>query len=187
MANTTKHNIKCAGHLATALTPWKLRKALTNTVKFLKTKEFDAIAFRGLSGSLVAPIVALRLKKTLLAVRKDTSDSHSSYMVEGDLAAKRYVIVDDFIAGGSTVYNIMKEVHTAAPRAECVGYFGYNRQYDMAVSGWRDVSQLDDYIKQHGELIDCGRGRGDGVDSLERSGLCRAASGGYFYGTAMGQ
>lgn len=153
--------IDCAQHLMTALMPSRLRKALAVSVKFLKTKDFDAIAFRGLSGSLFAPILALRLKKTLLAVRKG-EDSHSSQMVEGDFAAKRYIIVDDFIAGGSTVYNIMKEIHSELKgRAECVGFFGYNRAWkNVTVSDWRNVGELDQYCRRHGTLYECGRGEG---------------------------
>lgn len=152
--------INCAQHLSTALTPLKLRKAVAVSVKFLKTKNFDAIAFRGLSGALFAPILAMRLNKTLLAVRKG-EDSHSSQMVEGDFGAKRYIIVDDFIAGGSTVYNIMKEIHSEVKHAECVGFFGYNRAWeDVTVSGWREVGELDAEIQCHGTLYECGRGVG---------------------------
>jgi hypothetical protein len=160
-----KLSIKCALHLTNALTPVKLRKSIAVSVKFLKTKDFDAIAFRGLSGGLFAPILAFKMKKTLLAVRKGEG-SHSDQMVEGDFAAKRYIIVDDFIAGGSTVYNIMKEIHDELHgKAECVGFFGYNRAWkDITVSGWREVGELDGYCEKHGTLHECGRGKGRELD-----------------------
>jgi hypothetical protein len=158
---THEPRINCAPHLEPALDPTRLRKALAVSVKFLKTKDFDAIAFRGLSGSLVAPILALRLKKTLLAVRKG-EDSHSRQMVEGDFAAKRYIIVDDFIASGSTVYNIMKEIHSELKgRAECVGFLGYR---DVCFPDWCNVGDLDRYCQRHGTLYECGRGEGRALD-----------------------
>ena len=46
--------------------------------------ECDAIAFRGMSGALVGPMVALELGKEFIMVRKRNANSHSSYMVEGN-------------------------------------------------------------------------------------------------------
>jgi hypothetical protein len=152
---THKLDIQCATHLSTALTPAKLRKAVASTIKFLKKKEFDAIAFRGLSGQLFAPIVALRLRKTLLAVRKG-EDTHSTQMVEGDFGARNYIIIDDFITGGNTVNQIIKEIHTIKPTMKCVGYFGYNRAWeDITFAGWREPNELTRYCygQRHEEAL----------------------------------
>ena|ERR1051326_2464906 len=83
-----------------------LKERIDNTVKLLrrKTKQFDAIAFRGMSGALVAPAVAARLKKNLLMVRKESA--HSNRLVEGIRYPQRYIIVDDFISSGATVQAI---------------------------------------------------------------------------------
>jgi hypothetical protein len=72
--------------------------------------EFDAIAFRGLSGTLVAPLVACRLNKRMIAVRKG-ENTHSSHSAEG-LANEptRYVIVDDLIDSGGTVDSIWSAI-----------------------------------------------------------------------------
>lgn len=90
---------------------------------------FDAIAFRGVSGALVAPIVAYLLKKDVLVVRKPRTDetSHSYLTVEGtDAAAPRYLIVDDLIATGKTVDAIIDAVYQSRSKAECVGVYCYN-------------------------------------------------------------
>jgi hypothetical protein len=143
---THEPEIQCAAHLSTALTPQKLRKAVAATIKFLKGKDFDAIAFRGLSGQLFAPIIAIRLRKTLLAVRKG-EDTHSTQMVEGDLGARNYIIIDDFIAGGNTVNQIIKEIYAVRPSIKCVGYFGYNRAWeDITIAGWREPKEIAQYV-----------------------------------------
>lgn len=83
--------------------------------------EFDAIAFRGMSGALIAPVVASRLKKSLIMVRKPNDDSHSTHKVEGDSAARRYIILDDFCCNGDTQRAIREAITTFAPKAVCLG------------------------------------------------------------------
>lgn len=50
-----------------------------------------------MSGALIAPIVALRMNKPIIMVRKSSEKSHSSRIVEGYKAASKYVILDDLI------------------------------------------------------------------------------------------
>lgn len=91
----------------------ELQKRINATVVFLqrRSQKFDAIAFRGMSGALVAPAVAARLKKNLLMVRKATDSNHSSLSVEGfNGAPQRYVIIDDFIFTGATVREIQRTI-----------------------------------------------------------------------------
>jgi len=72
---------------------------------------FDAIAYRGQSGALIAAPVALFLKKHLILVRKEDECSHSSYSVEGCTKNYcRYIIVDDLISCGNTVQHIYSKV-----------------------------------------------------------------------------
>ena len=99
----------------------KLRRAVREAVKALKKLQFDAIAFSGASGTLLAPPIALRMNKTLLLVRKTITDSHSSHYVEGDIGARRYIIVDDFMSMGITARRILKHIKNNAPRAKCIG------------------------------------------------------------------
>ncbi len=99
-----KYNIRCVSHLTPMLDPKRARYTVKQVIKMIKARglKFDAIACRGVSGLLIAPIVAMRLNKTLIVVRKGEK-THSCYVVEGDHAAKRYLILDDFIASGATV------------------------------------------------------------------------------------
>jgi len=82
---------------------------------------FDTIAFRGMSGALIAPIVADKLNKSLTLVRKQEVDehkSHAEYPVEGALFVD-YVIVDDFTNSGRTLREIQKRIFEAE-RYHCV-------------------------------------------------------------------
>ena len=107
------------------LTPAKLRKAVQKCVRVIRKRKlkFDAIAFRGLSGAVVAPMVALALKKTLIAVRK--SNSHG-IKVCGDLGAQSYLIIDDFISSGVTIRKIVTGIDRASlNEPTCVGVVLY--------------------------------------------------------------
>lgn len=110
-------------------------RTVKTAVKFLKakTKEFDAIAFSGMSGAVMAPILAYLLDKQLIIVRKDRGSehpdqaSHSSAAVEyaGSLRT-RVVIVDDFIASGKTVKRIIEKIRDRQLRTEIVAVYCYH-------------------------------------------------------------
>lgn len=69
--------------------------------------DFDAIAFTGLSGALIAPSVADLLKKPIIAVRKEKTP-HSSRRIEGFCGGKSYIILDDCRDTGNTILRIYK-------------------------------------------------------------------------------
>lgn len=119
-----EHRIECAAHLERGLDPVLRRLTIENLLRILKHFDFDAIAFRGLSGALIVPTIAMMMDKTLLVVRKGEL-SHSSRMVEGDYNARRYVIVDDLVASGQTVKTILQEIHNVIPDAHCIGMIEY--------------------------------------------------------------
>lgn len=99
------------GYLAKALERDQIDEAVDDCEKVLKTKRFDTIVFRGVSGMLVGPIVAHRLRKEVIVVRKSTTDyTHSHREAEGHVGAKRYIVLDDFISSGQTVKTIIKAV-----------------------------------------------------------------------------
>lgn len=93
-----------------ALTAEAITKRLDRTAIF-----FDALAFRGLSGAVVASAVAMRMGKDLIGVRKG-EDTHSCYPeVEGaPYRSIRYIILDDQIASGHT----LNAIYSAIKRAE---------------------------------------------------------------------
>lgn len=114
--------VKCASHLEHTLNVSLLRQTIRRAVAVLKHYEFDAIAFRGLSGSLIAPALAVELNKSLIAVRKPEEIRHSSRIVEGDYNAKRYVIVDDLISTGTTARAIVEAIKNEVNSdAICIG------------------------------------------------------------------
>ena len=94
------------------------RKAIKALLAVLRNHkdEFDGIAFRGLSGGLIAPIVADALGKHIFAVRKDET-SHSGNKVEwsigtddGDLDKSkfRWIFLDDYNSRSNTFQSIVK-------------------------------------------------------------------------------
>lgn len=124
-------SIQCASHLHDGLHPEMRQKVSRRIITLLRSMEkrndiqFDAIAARGLSGFLFAPIVAMALNKTLLVVRKGEK-CHSGRTVEGDYGARNYIVIDDFISSGNTVSATVNEIAEAVPLARCVGMVHYN-------------------------------------------------------------
>jgi adenine/guanine phosphoribosyltransferase-like PRPP-binding protein len=88
---------------------------------------FDTIAFSGVSGALIAPLIADRLGKHLTVIRKrpEQERAHSSRPCEGwcDPQAK-YIIVDDFLDTGATVRRIWRAM-CDRNAGHCVGIFLY--------------------------------------------------------------
>jgi len=111
-------------YLDRALDPERREVVIYRATQILRHVQFDTIAFMGLSGALIAPIVAYKMEKGVLAVRKDLG-GHSPLLVEGNIGSQKYVIIDDFTSTGETVYLIRKRIHAVAPEAECVGIYEY--------------------------------------------------------------
>lgn len=108
----------------------ELRAAVKVSVEFLRDKDFDAIAFMGNSGALLAAPIALALNKPLILVRKPDTKSHSDHICEGFRAAKNYVIIDDFIMTGKTTDYIREHVEKWAPKAVLAGVLECSRLLD---------------------------------------------------------
>ena len=90
--------------------------------------EFDAIAFRGMSGALVVPMLCRRLKKEMIVCRKESEKSHGQ-PAEGYLNCERYIIVDDFIASGATIRGIVEAIddETRYPHPTPVAVYLYGK------------------------------------------------------------
>jgi hypothetical protein len=129
MADSYKHQPKWihADYLRALIPTDQLAKTARLVRRALAKYDYDALACRGVSGLLITPIMAVRLKKSLLVVRKPSEDQHSGRIVEGDIAARRYIILDDFICEGETAKAIRKEIKNFAPRAKCLGVLEVNR------------------------------------------------------------
>jgi orotate phosphoribosyltransferase len=118
-------------YLSFALNPERAAERLTKSIKTLQKSnvEFDAIAFTGVSGGLTAPVIAFLLKKPLIVVRKNTDMSkHSPYIIEGDVAATSFIIVDDFMCTGKTRDKIISSI-THWNNAEYKGFLSVLHDY----------------------------------------------------------
>lgn len=108
-----------------------VNKTVTIAEQLHKKYQFDTIVFCGMSGAAMAFILSHRLRLPLICVRKadDTSHFHGYFrkdrFLEGNLDAKRYLIVDDFIATGRTVNMIVERIHKEVPDAQCVSLLMY--------------------------------------------------------------
>jgi hypothetical protein len=111
-------------HLKEFINPREAKRIVEMSVRHLRKLEkngleFTTIAFRGLSGALIAPMIAMKMDKSLLAVRKVKRTGHGSNAVEGDYNAGNYIIVDDFIATGETCREIMQEIEEECYAIRC--------------------------------------------------------------------
>ena len=119
-------------YLRSALNPDSVKLFMKTAPSFVQQFNFEAIAFRGMSGALLAPILAYKTGKTLLMVRKPKTlddgrnQDHSNFRVEGDRATKRYLILDDFMCSGNTIWSIIREIRFWAPEARCIGALFYS-------------------------------------------------------------
>lgn len=93
-----------------------ISRVATRLRNLRKRTPFDAIAFRGTSGAAIAYPVSARLGVPLICVRKKGDDGHHSGVVEGSnyIDVKRYIIIDDFIASGNTMDEILSAVNREA-------------------------------------------------------------------------
>jgi len=134
-ADYLKENRYTSGYMGKDnMLPKKFQKNVARCVKFLKTinKRYDSIAFTGMSGALVAPILAYKLNKHLLLVRKENEERHSWQDVEGFTKCSKYIIVDDFIVSGKTVERIQEKVFEDYPAARCIGTLQYTRNMSLS-------------------------------------------------------
>jgi orotate phosphoribosyltransferase len=106
---------KChSSYLYTALVPKRATKAvkiISQIIdKTITRSSFDAVAFMGMSGSLIAPSLCRVLKKDMIMVRKDNDDSNSGMKAEGALEAEKIIIVDDFVCCGITISKLLSKL-----------------------------------------------------------------------------
>jgi orotate phosphoribosyltransferase len=124
------HQIEANETLQKVLSPTLLQDTCSSVVGMIEESKvkFDAVAFTGLSGALVAPVVCLMLNKYPLVVRKDEEISHSYLRVEGPIGAFNYIIIDDLLCYGKTVRRMLNHIETNKPASKCVGLFLYNQK-----------------------------------------------------------
>lgn len=113
-----------SSYLSDFLDPALLLPSVRLVAKALQPYEYEALAFRGMSGALIASPLSILTGKPLILVRKNR-DCHSFRITEGfgidSSNSFRYIVVDDLISKGNTARAIVKEIHEANPRAVCLG------------------------------------------------------------------
>ena len=119
--------------------------------------EYDTIACRGVSGLLVAPILARLAKKHLVVSRKDNDDSHHGAKLDGRIGDK-ILIIDDFMSSGETVgATIRAIIKTSAKTGKTydvnnfVGFYSYR---DHELSGMRRLVMFARVREQLGVNLD---------------------------------
>lgn len=125
-----------SNYLDCILCPASLKTLVAAATKKLRKVNFDAIAFRGMSGTIFAAPLAMQLKKQLLLVRKKDG-SHSDYDVEGDYDIINYIIVDDFVSTGKTIKCIRDKVKKNISGSKLVGLYLYGPM--SSTSSMRDT------------------------------------------------
>jgi adenine/guanine phosphoribosyltransferase-like PRPP-binding protein len=121
------------------------RQTINLAVRSLRPRadQFDAIAFRGMSGALIAPILADYLDKRLILVRKEKEPSHGLAIEYEATLSSRWIIVDDFIGSFRTCNSIWEACkgvgfkHPVAVFTYCRGegyYKGPRHKFDDGVA-----------------------------------------------------
>lgn len=125
--------------------PRHLKRTIKSLCRLIQQKkiQFDAIAFRGYSGSLLAVPVALQMDKHLVIVRKPREMSHGD-PVEGKVH-RRYIIVDDHISSGNTVKSIVRTIDKWSKRySKCVGIVLARQYSSICTADWNIPDRMKD-------------------------------------------
>lgn len=119
-----------------------VKVAIKKTKALQKTLKFEAIAFRGISGSALAYPISAELKIPLIHLRKAKERCHGSSVEAWDGASiQRYVILDDFIETGKSVREIMDYFADYGDSdMECVGILLWSKQSGYLESSSRDFT-----------------------------------------------
>lgn len=121
-------SVRGSFYLHSAVT--RVGELVKNAKKDLKGVKFDVIACAGVSGMLVAPVLAFSMRKRIIVVRKDITGTHSSFIIEGNIATcDRVLLVDDFVDTGKTRDRMIKHLHGKKEWAlDIIGTYEYSER-----------------------------------------------------------
>ncbi len=124
-----------ATYLSSVLT--QPRETLEKAVETLHAPDrvkFDAIVCTGVSGLLLAPMVALTMSKRLAVIRKKGDVNHSEFRVETTMkAGDSWIFLDDLIASGATLHAVRDTMERMGFGREVGTYlYAYDRFRDTA-------------------------------------------------------
>jgi|SRR5579864_2987186 len=140
-----------------AVTREGVTRIVADAVEKLRDLNFDTIAFRGMSGALIAPIIAHQLGKEIAMIRKEGVTTHSVCSYEGYKEVKRYVIVDDFVSTGDTIAKIMEAMRrhngSGIKLAAVYTYYGiWSSKAGLHIPGVSESTIIFDYPPVKEEL-----------------------------------
>lgn len=129
-------------YFAPALDPQLQTNFVRGLRKFLSENKIRPrfIVGRGLSGASMGAVVANRLRKALILVRKPNDGSHAWDKVEGffyhgfenQIKTSTFIIIDDLIESGKTITAILSELQKrAGAKEKCAGVFCYNQMHTV--------------------------------------------------------
>lgn len=128
-----------------------IKNAVSVLKKWKKKNHFDAIAFRGMSGAIIAPVIAYEMNLPVIVIRKEYDDTHDFRRVFGFVEPRhhtvKYIIIDDFIETGNTVNEIVKGVSEAVKDSELVGIFLYYRSEESSLKDYQLAPDEYSHIK----------------------------------------
>lgn len=143
MAINKKIPFRCCNHLKDILNPNEFGNVIADCLEALKphADKFDAIAISGYSMALIAPIIAWKMNKGIILVRKTTKGCASQFIVEG-VICDSYIIIDDLVCSRDTLNRVrddIKDEHHSP--AKLYGIY----LYDLEHSALRTAKQFMDY------------------------------------------
>lgn len=103
--------------------------------------QFDSIVASGNSMMGIAPIIATKLDKQLITIRKPHEISHSTVRVEHYQYPHKYIVIDDFISSGQTMNYVINQM-SEYTNGQLYGIYLY-RSYCDAL-----LKKLPTYAKQ---------------------------------------
>lgn len=117
-------SVTCCSHLENLFESDKRKEIVEKCIKKLTPyiKFFDAIAISGYSMALVAPVIADRLGKNIIIVRKQEEIRHSQFLVEGPHNS-RYIIIDDLVGSGATITRMYEGIKFNLKNCRLIGTY----------------------------------------------------------------
>jgi adenine/guanine phosphoribosyltransferase-like PRPP-binding protein len=116
--------------------------------------KFDAIAVSGSSMQLISSVVAYKMKKNVILVRKLNEICYSDKSVEGKNYQK-YIIIDDFCESGRTINYVISQISFHLSECTPVAYAPYLSQ--LTDNGIEFISKKKlDYFDLT-DTIECGQ------------------------------
>ena len=131
--NNTEHlkNVNC-GDIYFNFNPADLADIAQKCAAALEGMDYEFLAFRGMSGAVITPLLAIIVGKPFVVVRKPGEAHHSGTKVEGYKGRGEYIIVDDFVCTGSTV----RAMWDALGMERCEGILEYKHLTDCGEGGY---------------------------------------------------